>query len=129
MRKSGGRLYPDIIGTIASLAEKVPIFIVSNCQSGYIELFMKKTGCAGFITDHLCPGDTGMYKADNITKIAKDHGIKYPVYVGDTIMDKDACDRAGCVFVYARYGFGDVRGCDHVIDSPGEIIELMEFCQ
>ena len=126
--ESGGKLYPGIIDTIAALSERVPVFIVSNCQSGYIELFMKKTGCKEYITDHLCPGDTGLYKAENIIKIAKDNGIRYPVYVGDTVMDRDACDKAGCVFIYARYGFGEVKGCEHIIDSPKELTELIEVC-
>ena len=31
-------LYPGVADTIRSLSAKVPLFIVSNCQSGYIEL-------------------------------------------------------------------------------------------
>ena len=121
----GGKLYPKIIETIEKLSEKVPVFIVSNCQEGYIELFMRKTGCEAFIKDHLCPGDTGLLKADNIRKIVEDHGLKAPVYVGDTVMDRDACDKAGCPFIYARYGFGDVDGAEYVIDSPKELVEML----
>ena len=121
----GGKLYPGIIETIARLSETVPVFIVSNCQEGYIELFMRKTGCERFIADHLCPGDTGLLKADNIRKIVSDHGLKAPVYVGDTVMDRDACITAGCPFIYARYGFGDVTGAEYVIDSPEELIGLV----
>ena len=121
----GGKLYPGIIETIAKLSETVPVFIVSNCQEGYIELFMRKTWCERFITDHLCPGDTGLLKADNIRKIVSDHGLKSPVYVGDTVMDRDACITAGCPFIYARYGFGDVTGAEYVIDSPEELIGLV----
>ena len=121
----GGKLYPGIIETIAKLSETVPVFIVSNCQEGYIELFMRKTGCERFIADHLCPGDTGRLKADNIRKIVSDHGLKAPVYVGDTVMDRDACITAGCPFIYARYGFGDVTGAEYVIDSPEELIGLV----
>ena len=121
----GGKLYPKIIETIEKLSAKVPVFIVSNCQEGYIELFMRKTGCEAFIKDHLCPGDTGLLKADNIRKIVEDHGLKAPVYVGDTVMDRDACDKAGCPFIYARYGFGDVDGAEYVIDSPDELVEML----
>lgn len=121
----GGRLYPGIIETIAKLSEKVPVFIVSNCQEGYIELFMRKTGCEGLITDHLCPGDTGLLKADNIRKIVKDHGLSAPVYIGDTIMDRDACEEAGCPFIYARYGFGEVTGAKYSVDSPEELIGML----
>ena len=36
--------YPQVIEVIRTLAERYPLFIVSNCQSGYIELFLEKTG-------------------------------------------------------------------------------------
>ncbi|MCR5591690.1 MAG: HAD family hydrolase [Lachnospiraceae bacterium] len=125
LQETGGILYPEIIETIAAIAAKIPVFIVSNCQEGYIELFMDKTGCKDYITDHLCPGDTGLFKADNIMKIVTDHHLSAPVYVGDTVMDKDACAAAGCPFIYARYGFGKVDGCENIIDSPNELLKLL----
>ena len=125
LQDTGGKLYPGIIGTIAKLSETTPVFIVSNCQQGYIELFMDKTGCAPYITDHLCPGDTGLLKADNIKKIITDHKLAYPVYVGDTVMDKDACTAAGCPFIYARYGFGTVDGCEYIIDTPSDLLNIL----
>ncbi len=124
--ESGGVLYPRIIETIKELSENFPVFIVSNCQAGYIELFMRKTGCAEYITDHLCYGDTGLFKADNLRKVISDNGLTTPVYVGDTITDKKSCDDAGCTFIFARYGFGDVQGCEYVIDSPEELTQLVE---
>lgn len=123
----GGKVYPQLIETLRKLAGSVPLFIVSNCQQGYIELFMRKTGCEDLIRDHLCPGDTGLLKADNISKIINDHGLKAPVYVGDTVMDKDACDKAGCPFIFARYGFGSVDDAKYVIDSPGELTGLLNI--
>ena len=128
LRSTGGVLYDGIIDTIRELSQKIPVFIVSNCQSGYIELFMEKTGCNDCITDHLCPGDTGLLKADNILTIIKKHGIKHPVYVGDTVMDRKACEDAGCPFVFASYGFGNVKGCDHVIGSPKELCGIITCC-
>ena len=100
----GGKLYPGIIETLRTLAKKYPVFIVSNCQEGYIELL----------------------KADNIRKIIDDHGLKAPVYVGDTIMDKRACDEAGCPFIFASYGFGEVPGAKYSVASPEELLELIE---
>ena len=40
--------YPQVIEVIRTLAERYPLFIVSNCQSGYIELFLEKTGLGKF---------------------------------------------------------------------------------
>ena len=122
----GGKVYPGIIETMRKLAATVPLFIVSNCQEGYIELFMRKSGCTDIITDHLCPGDTGLLKADNIRKIIADHGLKAPVYVGDTIMDKRACDEAGCPFIFAGYGFGKVDDAMYTIAAPVELEKIIQ---
>ena len=63
-------LYPGVADTIRSLSAKVPLFIVSNCQSGYIELFLKKTDLGSFITDFECAGNTGHPKGYNIRLVA-----------------------------------------------------------
>ena len=129
LSRTGGKLYPGIIEAMRSIYENVPVFIVSNCQEGYIELFMDKTGCADCVRAHLCPGDTGLFKADNIRKIISDHSLSHPVYVGDTIMDRDACEDADCPFIYAAYGFGKINGCKYIIEKPSDLTELFEYCK
>ena len=49
--------YEGVIETLESLSKKVPLFIVSNCQSGYIELVIEKNKISHFIKDF-------EYKAD-----------------------------------------------------------------
>lgn len=78
-------LYPQLEETLDTLSHRFPLFIVSNCQAGYIEVFLKATGFGHYFKGHLCPGDTGMAKADNIMKIRDDFNLKDPVYVGDTL--------------------------------------------
>ena len=55
-------LYPGVAETIRSLSKTTSLFIVSNCQSGYIELFLEKTGLGPCIRDFECPGHTGLEK-------------------------------------------------------------------
>lgn len=118
--------YEGLDEMIKTLFEKVPLFVVSNCQAGYIELFGEKTGLGKYFKDHLCPGDTNMLKADNIRKIVKDHNLKSPVYVGDTIMDQRACIEAGVPFVHASYGFGVAENPEYVIGKPMDLVDLYE---
>ena len=125
LRKEAGIPYPGLMATMNLLKEKYPLFIVSNCQAGYIELFCEKMGLGGYIRDHCCPGDTGMLKAENIRFIAERNGLRKPVYVGDTQMDADACQKAGVPIIYAAYGFGRVKEPDYVIGSFGELKELL----
>lgn len=125
LAKTPGILYPQLEETFAELSKKHPLFIVSNCQAGYIELFLEKTGFSKYITDHCCPGDTNMLKADNIKLIAERNNLNNPIYVGDTQMDANACKQAGVPIIHAAYGFGTVESPDYVIHALPELITLL----
>lgn len=120
-----GLMYKGMRPAIKALSEKHPIFIVSNCQGGYIELMMEKTGLKPYITDFTCPAYTDQVKAGNIKIISERNGLKKPIYVGDTQMDANACKEAGVPIVYVSYGFGTVENPDYVIDEISELIDLV----
>jgi len=120
-----GNFYEDIQLVIRTISEVIPVYIVSNCQAGYIELLMRKAGIEDCITDHLCPADTGMLKAANIKKIMDDYNISSPLYVGDTIMDQRSSKEAGCPFCFAKYGFGVAENPEYEIDKPMELLDLI----
>ena len=105
---TGGEYYPEIRETFAALAKKVPLFIVSNCQCGYIEITMKGAQLEPYVQDFLCFGDTGTSKGQTILTLMKKNGLKNPVYVGDIQGDADACKEAGIPIIYAAYGFGTI---------------------
>ena len=88
-------LYPGVAETMKALCKKIPLFIVSNCQSGYIELFLEKTGLADCITDSECAGRTGLPKGPNIRLVADRNHLQNPVYVGDIDGDRQASEEAG----------------------------------
>lgn len=117
-------LYEGLEDTLKALSEVYPLFIVSNCQAGYIEVFLKATGFGKYFRGHLCPGDTGMAKAENIIKISRDHHLTDPVYVGDTLGDYRACQKAGVPFIFAAYGFGEVSDPYAVIKKPADLLPL-----
>lgn len=118
-------LYPGVRETIQALAANAPVFIVSNCQSGYIELFMSKAGVEPYITDFECFGNTGRSKGENIKLIMERNNLgDEAIYVGDTQGDYEATVQAGVPFVYARYGFGTVERCDWAIDEISELLEI-----
>ncbi len=101
--------YPLVRETIIEISKSIPVCIVSNCQAGYIELFMEKNGLTDHITDTLCFGDNGEVKTDNIRILATRNGYRSPVYVGDTAGDLASCIEAGVPMIWASYGFGDVE--------------------
>lgn len=127
LRKKSGALYPQLESVLTQLAARLPLFLVSNCQAGYIETFLDCTGFAPYITDHLCPGDTKEGKAENIREIIRRHHLKSPVYVGDTDGDYQAVKSAGdsIPFIFASYGFGFVENPDYVITCPADLLSLL----
>lgn len=100
--------YPDVLDTIREMSREYQMFIVSNCQSGYIELFLEKTGLGCCIKDIECFGNTGKSKGENIRAVVNRNHLKRPAYVGDTIGDCDAAHEADVPFIFAEYGFGNV---------------------
>ncbi len=98
--------YKGVIETICAVSKKIPVYIVSNCQSGYIELVIEKNGIKDFISDFECYGNTGLNKDENIRLIVERNNLKSPVYTGDTDGDYEACKKAGIPFIWAAYGFG-----------------------
>lgn len=122
--KSGGTLLGQIEKTLKELKKEYPLFIISNCRSGYIETFLAAHKLDSYFTDFECPGGSKKLKADNIKLVMERNQLKHPVYVGDTLGDGMAAREAGVPFVYARYGFGKTSDYDFVIDSFEELIPL-----
>lgn len=114
--------YPNVKATIKKLSEKLPVFIVSNCQSGYIELFLEKTKLKEYITDFECFGNTGKSKGENIKLLAGRNHLENPVYVGDTMGDMESAAYAGIPFIWAAYGFGTVKNAAYKIDGFDELL-------
>jgi len=117
-------LYPEVADTIRQLSDAFPLFIVSNCQSGYIELFLEKTGLGPCITDFECPGNTGLNKGPNIRLVMERNQLKKPVYIGDIESDHIAAIQAGIPFCHAAYGFGKVNNPDYVIQKFSDLPAL-----
>ena len=123
---NGPAPYAGVPELFAELSKKMPLFIVSNCQAGYIEAFLASTGLGSFVTDHLCPGDTGNAKADNIKEIIRRHHLTDVAYVGDTAGDAASAKEAGIPFIFAAYGFGSVANAAATIGSPLDLLRLAD---
>ncbi len=121
----GGMLYPQIEEVLRALSENVPLFIVSNCQSGYIEAFFAYHKLDCFFKDYECWGRTKLSKAENIALVVQRNDLKAPVYIGDTYLDGKSSREAGVPFIHAAYGFGTTDDCDASISSISELPSLI----
>jgi len=117
----GGVLYEELEPVLAQLAQKYRLFVVSNCQSGYIEAFFAAHGLGKYFEDIECYGNNELPKADNIRLVAERNGLASPVYVGDTAMDASSAAKAGVPFIWASYGYGDVDSYAGRIERPADL--------
>lgn len=106
--KSGGVLYPTVMEQIPLLSEIYDLYIVSNCQAGYIETFLKHSNLGSCFKGFLSHGQTKRPKGENIIALKKEHGINASLYIGDTISDWKACEFAKENMIFAGWGFGNI---------------------
>lgn len=125
LEKHGAILYDKLEETLKELSNKYNLFIVSNCQCGYIESFFKFHKLNKYFIDYENSGRTGLTKGENIKLIIRRNKLNNPVYVGDTEWDLEAAKFANIPFIYASYGFGHVKEYDYVIDSFDELLSLI----
>lgn len=126
LREHGGDIYPDTVPVFKELSEYCRLFIVSNCQAGYIEAFLDYYGLWEYITDRLCWGDNELPKSENIRLIMRRNGMESALYVGDTQTDCDSAYAAGARFAFAAYGFGSADRYDIKLNRLSELPEMLK---
>lgn len=126
LRQHGGKLYDGIEDTLAKLSEAHRLYIVSNCQSGYIEAFLEYYGFGRYFKDILCWGDTKVSKGESIKILMDKNGITDAAYVGDIQSDCDSARYAGIKFIHAAYGFGKVEDKDASIQRFEDLLDIVE---
>ena len=121
-----GTMFDGVYETFEQLSLNYPIYIVSNCQCGYIEICIKTTELDAFVKDHLCFGETNAPKSETIRLLMERNSLKDVIYVGDTIGDYNACKAADVPFIFAEYGFGEAPDAELRIKSMNELPELVK---
>ena len=124
LRRNGATLYHGIIETLKELSKDFNLFVVSNCEDGYIQAFIEHYNLEGIIKDFECAGRTRKSKGDNIRTVMDRNGITKAFYVGDTILDFEAAQKAEIPFVLANYGFGQVDTPDYIIEKPADLMDI-----
>lgn len=119
----GGVLYDGVMEGLQQLAQKYPLFILSNCAKGIIRLFIDWAGIDEHITDELAYGINFMPKQHNIKLLIDKHQLKNPYYIGDTEGDGEESRMAGVPFVFVSYGFGQTDDYDLKFDDFKSLTE------
>lgn len=124
LRVHGGTLYPKLKETLEKLKEKYHLYIVSNCQSGYIEAFLDYYQFHYLFEDFECYGNNELSKGENIALVCRRNELDQAVYVGDIQADYDASRQAGIAFIHAAYGFGTINDTVPKIDCFAQMTEM-----
>ncbi len=125
LSEHGGILYPALEETLLELKKSYRLFVVSNCQQGYIESFIKAHKLAKCFDDIECWGNNLFPKGENNKLIMERNHVTRAVYVGDTAGDEESARVAGIPFIYAEYGFGEAKAPDYRLAAFADLPELM----
>lgn len=126
LRTRGGSLMEGLEEILKILHKKYRLFIVSNCQDGYVQTFLEAHHMEEYFEDFKCAGDTGLTKGESNVQLIQERSLKNAVYVGDTKGDRDSAIYAGIAFIYAKYGFGEVEDYQYGIDCLAQLPEVLE---
>jgi len=121
----GAVLYEGVDQMLHELKEFYDLYIVSNCQNGYVQSFLHSHGFEDCFKDIEMSGRTGKSKAENIRLIMERNRINEAVYVGDTVSDQNAAVKAGIPFIYAEYGFGNVNHQKYVLGKFSDLKDIL----
>ena len=126
LREHGAYVYPNVEETFSKLKDMgYNLYIVSNCQSGYIEAFLDYYGYGKYIDDIECYGNNNLKKGDNIKLVVERNKLDKAVYVGDIQGDYDSSVEAGIKFIHAAYGFGTINAPVPKIEAFSELPQII----
>lgn len=121
----GGKLFDKLEETLEKLSKYFKLYIVSNCQDGYIEAFYKAHKLDKYFCDSEHPDERCLSKGENIKAVLTRNGFKKSIYIGDTQGDANAAKFAEIPFIYAAFGFGDVEDPEYSINHYSEIFDIV----
>jgi phosphoglycolate phosphatase len=126
LSETGGILFPKLEDTLKQLMKDYGLYIVSNCQVGYIEAFLEHYQFQKYFLDTENFGNTGKLKAHNIKLIVDRNYLEQAVYVGDTMGDYIATMEVGLPFIHVAYGFGEVPQAVYKINQFAELPQVIK---
>lgn len=129
LARYGGTPYPGVVEGLERLSHKYKLFLVSNCDSHTLPVFMNCIGITPYITEGVAFGNTHKPKGDNMLLLKEKYRLQQPLYMGDIEADGQETHRVGLPFVYARYGFGYTDDYELAFDSFVDFTEYFLNCK
>ncbi len=123
----GGNVYNGLEDVLKILKDNYELFIVSNTgHKEYIEAFLTSSNLGKYFKNYIAASELNISKADAIKKVINDYSLEKYVYVGDTIKDFEATNKANVQFIQAKYGFGEDLKTEYSINSINELPDVVK---
>lgn len=127
LKSESGKFYNGVIAGIKKLASEYQIFLLSNCQKRYLNLFLNFSELKPYIAGYDCNGLSGLPKNKMLSNIKSNYSLENPVYIGDTAEDENAAELAETEFIHVSYGFGSPKKKVKSFNSFDDLVDyLME---
>jgi phosphoglycolate phosphatase len=129
------RPYPGMVETLANLAGRMPIAVLTNKPGYATDRILEGLGIRQYFRATL-GGDTPFGRKPvpaGLAHLARvvDTAIASVLLVGDSPVDLATARNAGARICLARYGFGyrfapeDFRGDETFIDAPADLVDVL----
>jgi phosphoglycolate phosphatase len=125
VERDGGEFYRGALDAVEKLSHQQRIFLVSNCQDWYLELFLGFSGLRDLVSAVDCHGRSGLAKNEMLSRMKHIHSLSAPVYIGDTAGDETAAREAAMDYIHVSWGFGQPRDKPKVVDSFSELVSSL----
>lgn len=122
VKSEGGKFFDGALDSLKQLAAGYKIFLVSNCQEWYLNLFLDFSRLRPLLAGFDCYGRSGLLKHAMLLTLKNNHSLFNPVYIGDTAGDETAAALAGMDFIHVSWGFGQPEGKPLTVNTFSEFL-------
>lgn len=121
--------FPGIVEVVNSLAETVPVYIVTGNRAGTVSQFCRRHGIRG--VREIIGSDVERSKVKSIRRIRRLHRDRSPYYIGDTLGDMREARKAGVRRIGAAWGWHgrnrlSIGKPEYIVENPEELRELFD---
>lgn len=127
IRKGLFEFYASLPSFFKELSRERSLFILSNCEKPYLDLFLELSETQVFIKAAACYRNPLENKTANLIYLKDKYHLFNPLYIGDTETDRVSCEKVKVDFCYASYGFGVIT--QPVDRSISNLLDLNSMTQ
>jgi phosphoglycolate phosphatase len=126
IKNYGGTFYDNVINCIKKLSKMYPLFLVSNCQDWYLDVFFLFSHLKDYFKGYNCFGLSRKKKHEMLTELRNQYKFKNPVYIGDTEDDEEAAYIAGYEYIHLTFGFGQAKKAERRFQSFSDLCYFLK---